>query len=417
MDCNDLECDATSLSADADKVVLFGASVRAAAESARGAGLEVFGIDCFGDEDAVSACDRFMRIDRYAQTVESPAVDPFDTEKRYSGCPLVCVGGLAADSELLNQLRTRHPVLGAEPDDRRSLATVQQLRSLAAAGGLAFPECIHEDGHRTASRSSLGDRWLWKPLNSSGGIAVQPIGSDPDRAKLLPTTGYLQRWVAGRSIGAVFLADDRDVQLLGACRSSFSRRSGRSHFAYAGSAGPLVLSECLRERLITFARCYAKRTGIRGLFNADLIIGTDNIVWLLEVNPRWSASCEVVEMQLQEDVDDPRESSLFYAHYKALTTRRAQPFPAFQQRVGGIAWFWKRIVYSTKSGRWNRGKLASLDRLPAGLTYRVADRPCHGSHIPKGEPIATLLVRIERGADFTLRTKRRLVASIRQAVC
>ena len=43
-------------------LILVGASVRAAAQSAQTAGFSVIGIDLFGDTDTLRACDRYHRL-------------------------------------------------------------------------------------------------------------------------------------------------------------------------------------------------------------------------------------------------------------------------------------------------------------------------------------------------------------------
>ena len=52
------------------RLILHGASVRAAAQSAQAAGFAVFGIDLFGDTDALAACQKFKLL-----STTAPATD------------------------------------------------------------------------------------------------------------------------------------------------------------------------------------------------------------------------------------------------------------------------------------------------------------------------------------------------------
>ena len=78
------------------QIVLLGASIRPAAQSARRAGLSVTGIDLFGDTDTVAACDRYLAIDAERNSDE--------IFRACRGIPVIQVGGLHAHDWLTRRL-------------------------------------------------------------------------------------------------------------------------------------------------------------------------------------------------------------------------------------------------------------------------------------------------------------------------
>ena len=70
-----------------------------------------------------------------------------------------------------------------------------------------------------------------------------------------------------------------------------------SPFAYRGSIGPVTISERLKARLDLMGRVLASEFALVGLFGVDFILRDDE-PWPVEVNPRYTASVEVLELAL-----------------------------------------------------------------------------------------------------------------------
>jgi predicted ATP-grasp superfamily ATP-dependent carboligase len=68
-------------------------------------------------------------------------------------------------------------------------------------------------------------------------------------------------------------------------------------FQYCGSIGPLLLEPCLQESFTRLGTALVSGCGLRGLFGVDTIL-RDGLPWLVEVNPRYTASVEVLELAL-----------------------------------------------------------------------------------------------------------------------
>jgi predicted ATP-grasp superfamily ATP-dependent carboligase len=65
-------------------------------------------------------------------------------------------------------------------------------------------------------------------------------------------------------------------------------------FQYCGSIGPIRLPSEVNETLQRMGDVLRSSCGLRGLFGVDFIL-SDNAPWPVEVNPRYTASIEVLE--------------------------------------------------------------------------------------------------------------------------
>jgi predicted ATP-grasp superfamily ATP-dependent carboligase len=85
------------------------------------------------------------------------------------------------------------------------------------------------------------------------------------------------------------------AELIGVTRQLIGEPWLNSHgFQYAGSIGPHPISDAAHEALVRIGNVLAVEFDLVGLFGVDFMLDGDD-VWTLEVNPRYTASVEVVE--------------------------------------------------------------------------------------------------------------------------
>ena len=130
-----------------------------------------------------------------------------------------------------------------------------------------------------------GGAWLVKPARGGGGQGVRPW-----RGRRPGPTELLQERVEGVSASAAFLADGRRSVVLGWTEQLHAPRS----FRYAGNIMPLDAGAAAREEVAAIADALTGEYGLRGLNGFDFILHRDRPV-VLEVNPRYCASMELVE--------------------------------------------------------------------------------------------------------------------------
>src|SRR5262249_31591342 len=136
-------------------------------------------------------------------------------------------------------------------------------------------------------------RWLLKPLRGAGGVGIHFFtGEESARVR---ARSYLQEYVEGEARAALYVALEKETRLLGVTRQLVGE--GWLHaasFHYCGSIGPLSLDAAERAALQRLGEVLAGRCGLRGLFGVDGV-WREGAFWPVEVNPRYTASVEVLE--------------------------------------------------------------------------------------------------------------------------
>jgi predicted ATP-grasp superfamily ATP-dependent carboligase len=267
-------------------LLLLGASTRAAAFSALRAELRPWCADLFADADLQARCP-VVRVagDRYP--------DGFlDLIGRGGEGPWLYTGALENRPALITALAKRRPLWGNDETALRRCRSPVWLSSVLENAGLSHPAVVL----RAEDVPDTG-RWLVKPLASAGGASIHFHGQAPSR-KRPGKAVYYQEHIEGESCAAVYVAGADGARLLGVTRQLSGLdwlHSGP--FRYAGSVGPLPLDAELRQSLERLGNVLTAGCHLRGLFGVDFML-RDGVPWPVEVNPRYTASVEVLEYAL-----------------------------------------------------------------------------------------------------------------------
>jgi predicted ATP-grasp superfamily ATP-dependent carboligase len=172
---------------------------------------------------------------------------------------------------------------------------------------------------------------------------------------------------------------------------------GARGFRYCGSllasrSEPLFGRQAeLLERAATLAGAVTRAFGLRGVNGIDFI-ARDGVPYPIEVNPRYSASMELVERATR--------ASVFELHVEACAGR----LPAVARppvRIHG-----KAIVYAVAD--------LVVGHPETWTGAPIADIPHPGERIGRGHPICTVFA-AEAGAEPCLRTLRAAAAEVHRA--
>ncbi len=351
-------------------MVLVGASVRAAAESARIAGFSPIAVDHYGDRETRAAAERWYRLDNFLNSEQPRPLDCTVSEP----AAIAIVGGLQRGYRWIGP--TRLPFWGASPEQFLTCDRPEFLSVLAAQAAVRFPET------RCAGAAPRG--WLVKRRGSSGGQGV----SYSDGAGDIPENSILQRPVRGRICGASFLGLGDRAMLLGVCRL-LKKRIGPYPFVFAGALGPIPLNVARVESLRQLGDAFCCASPLVGPFNIDVVL-QDDTVTLLEVNPRWSASMELVERAWGKLLGEP--CSMF--DDSADWIRRVEQDWPSQFGVGPSQHaFVKRVLFARAD---RRVVAADFDRQPSADRWVWKDVPHRPIDVRRHEPLATLIAPLER---------------------
>jgi predicted ATP-grasp superfamily ATP-dependent carboligase len=342
--------------------VIAGVATRAFAASAAAAGYRVTAVDAFGDLD-LRAVAEVVPLRRDAGT-------PFSPRRAAAAARRVPAGLVAYTSNLENDpgavaaLARGRILLGNPPavlaQVRNPILLMRELR----ARGFATPAT------RASAPPPGTSPWLLKPRRSGGGHGVSPWR--PGRR--VGRGAYVQERIDGAAGSVVFAADGRRAVPLGLSRQLVGRRDfGARGFRYCGSllassGTPLFARQDeLLERAAALAAAVTAAFGLRGLNGLDFIARC-GVPLPIEVNPRWSASMELVERATR--------IPMFEIHAAACAGRLPTP-PRPSGRVYGKAIVFARRDVVVPQGRWTRA--------------RIADVPHPGERIRRGHPICTVL--------------------------
>lgn len=188
--------------------------------------------------------------------------------------------------------------------------------------------------------------------------------------------------IPGTPCSAVYVASGGHARLLGVTEQLIGTAwSGAKPFAYAGSIGPCRLSAGERAQWDHMGLALAEEFDLTGLFGVDAIANQAGI-WPIEVNPRYSASIEVLERSLG--------LKSIALHVAAC---RKGVLPANEYLDDAATWAGKAILYAAADFTVTEELAANFAALRGDLSHPgLADIPRVGSNMLGGWPVCTVLV-------------------------
>ncbi|MBA4188830.1 MAG: hypothetical protein C0467_12600 [Planctomycetaceae bacterium] len=337
---------------DRDQVIgVVGASARAAVHSLLRAGYKAWAVDLFCDRDlAMVAPCAVCPLEDYPDALPELA-------KQFPPGPVMYTGGLENHPQVVAELAASCELWGNSPAVLERVRDPYRLFPILAEVGFRVPAIVpHELPCPTTGR------WLRKPIRSGGGLGIRFATSgepaSPDH--------IFQEFIEGVPMSAVYVGTtllDVSEQLVG---ESWLHAPP---FLYCGSIGPVEIPPGVLGSQIRACQGIA----LPGLGNLDFILHNGQAV-PVELNPRYSASIEVLE----------------HAIGCSFVTHQLDPAQRADCCVVGKAIYYApHDINFPASGPWDADLATPFDpwRLPA-----FADIPAAGSVISAGQPVITLLV-------------------------
>ena len=364
-------------------LVIIGASARAAAFSALRAGFAPLGADQFADAD--------LRRRAIVRQVPLEPNELLNVLQNFPPGPWIYTGGLENRPALVGRIAEERPLYGNCGE------TLQRVRDPARwTGSLREAGLCVPPWQPTANGLPRDGSWLRKKRDGSGG---RHVSRWDDRAHHSRDgrRWYFQQLVDGTPASAVYVSAAGRARLLGVTEQltgcSWCHAKG---FAYAGSLGPLRLGETTRADFESIGTRLVECFGLVGLFGVDAIINPQG-VWPVEINPRYTASIEVLEWAL-----GIRAIEMHVAACAAATLPEKVP-------QATECWCGKAIVYARQEAVARESLVESLLAEVDDRSWpRLADIPAAGTMICRGHPVLTVLARRESRAE--------LEAALRQSV-
>jgi predicted ATP-grasp superfamily ATP-dependent carboligase len=369
-------------------VLIAGVAVRALAVSATRAGYRVTAVDAFGDLDL-----------RRAATV-IPLREEFGAE--YS--PLSAArAARAVPAELVAYTSNfeNYPTAVAKLVGHRHLLGNPPPVLTRVRNPIDLMRALHRRGFTTPdtratppiTRHAPGT-WLLKPRRSGGGHGTHIWR----QGEPVPRTHYLQERIGGTPGSIVFVADGRRAVTLGLTRQLVGdARLGAHGFRYCGSllgnpGGLFRRGQGLFETARALATALTAEFGLVGLNGIDFVL-RGGVPYPIEVNPRYSASMELIERA--------HGLSMFETHARACReTLPSEPPPSGEVEGKAIVFARRDVILGDTRCWLDHGSFADVPH-PSELIHR-------------GHPICTVFAKA-RDAESCYRKLMRRAATVYRA--
>jgi len=362
-------------------LVVAGLSARWLAESALQGRWRVIALDLFGDLDTRRVSAHWAAIgDGATMTLDGTLLcEALAAARRDGAIGWIAGSGFEACSDLLAAGATALPLLGMSAD---AVARVRDPHVFFAT--LRQHDLLHPPTCGTAPLEGHG--WLSKRAGGCGGWHIRRANDDCAGAG-----SYFQQELHGDAMSALFLADGQRAVVV-ALNRLIVRPLGERPYVYRGAIGP-IRRPALQAQVQSALDVLVPKLGLRGLASLDFVAIAET-PWLLEVNPRPSAS-----MALHAGV---LPCGLLRAHVAALRG----VLPEAMAHATGV-----RGCETVFARRPCRIGAAQADEWAAAP--HCHDLPAAGSRVAAGAPICTVSAQAAdaRAVECLLAERSQLVES------
>jgi predicted ATP-grasp superfamily ATP-dependent carboligase len=354
------------------RILIIGISTRGMAESAKTAGYDLVTIDYFGDYDQKSWCENLSL--KRDLNLSFGSAQLFEASRDLKFDAVAYTSNLENHAEVIKKFEAagaeeNYSLLGNSADVLSRVRHWPTLFGFLQKQGIPVPKTIY-GGQQPGANDKR--RWLRKPIQSGGG---HDIGFW-ERDRSVGTAFVLQEQLPGISASASFVANGKECVVLGLTEQLIGRPEfGARDFRYCGNILPLtavpgaVLTQ-VRDIATRLTREF-KLVGVNGL---DFML-QEGQVFFLEVNPRYSASMELIERAYG--------LSIFDLHVQSIQHGVLPDFDV-AARWADTGFYGKAILYAEQDG------IAPDTR---GWPARdIRDVPFSGEALSAGDPVCTVLV-------------------------
>ena len=353
------------------RVLIIGVSTRGMAESALAAGYDLVTVDYFGDYDQKSWCENF--------SLKRDLNLPFGSAQLYEASRTLKFEAVAYTANLENHpevvkrfeddgVEKHYRLLGNSAEVLSRVRHWPTLFGCLRRQGFSAPETLHQWQQPAASDTR---RWLRKPIHSGGGhdIEVWADGQAIGR-------GFIrQEYIPGIAASASFVANGETCVVLGLTEQIIGRPEfGAQSFVYCGNIMPLTEEqEAVLAQVQDITALLTREFNLVGVNGLDFILREGQVI-PLEVNPRYSASMELIERAYG--------LSIFDLHVRSIQ-QGALPDFDLAARLADDRFYGKAILYTEQDG------VAPDTR---GWPARdIRDVPFPGEALSSGDPVCTVL--------------------------
>ncbi|HSI43351.1 MAG TPA: ATP-grasp domain-containing protein [Methylotenera sp.] len=254
--------------------------------AAKQAGYSVTVIDAFADQQTIASSNFFISVPFDEHGFEAAAlkqaINRLDTND-YVG--FVYGSGFEAQPELLQTISEQIPLIGNAAEVLSAVKSTGFFEALDSLN-IPYPQTFRNWPDKVFRT------YLKKSFGGCGGTHIS-IASPKDQ---LHDYEYFQQFIKGQSVSLLFLAYENEVDVIG-FNEQWVSVSGDKPFRYGGAVSNVDLPQAIQQQLLKAAHALTTKFNLKGLNSLDAVV-ENNIVYILEINPRLSATFDLYDADL-----------------------------------------------------------------------------------------------------------------------
>lgn len=355
-------------------ILIAAISGRSLAAAARRAGLRPLVADLFNDADTVRLAERATRLSGSIQA----GIDPHrlvetlrSLAEGHEPIALVYGSGFERKPDAIEAVAKEFVVAGNTAQAIRQIKDPANLSRLCLELGISHPEISTEAPSEFAG-------WLTKIGGGAGGSHVKPASGD-----VAGDGRYFQRFVTGRNLSALFVANGTSARIVGFSRQWSSPHPG-APFRYGGAVRLRRYDRARTTQIATWLTALTQRVRLVGLCSADFI-ASDRDLSLIEINPRPGATL---------DIFDSEATPLLLQHLRAVSGATIS-VPAYGGSVASAIAYTRKPIKAFPPIAW-----------PA----MTADHQTSGTALDAGDPVCTVFATAHSASAAERAVKSRVKA-------
>lgn len=345
-------------------ILIAAQSGRFLAQVAARAGYPVRVADQFADTDTLAIAEKYRLMPDFSQLSERQFLNIIINLADHQPAILIISTGLEQFADCLSELPPNICAANNSPQTLNQCLSPQHWFKLLSSLDINYPD---------SQFSAPGniEHYLQKRARHWGGshiqTAVQPA---------LTSDVYYQRKIEGRSASVTFIADGRQARLI-SLNQQFCRAVAQADYRLLAITNALTLDKAQQQKLSDICQKLSKNLALRGFQSLDFIVDETDQIWILELNPRPSASLQCL----------PDDWPLLDWHLQACQGK----LPAIENFPVAPARLWY-CCYAEAA--------LTVPELFSWPDY-AADLPTGGTLIDKNQVICSLLLPYQNSTSLT----------------
>ena len=364
------------------KFLIIGFNSRPTLKSASKLGINtIYDIDFFGDLDLLELSNNIIIIsDLIKEKIPKKSVQDIfynQFEKIIKDNQdisyVILTSGFENRPDIWKKMENIKPIIGNSAETIKKVRDVNNLWEFCKASNFKFPNYV--DLNLSEDITDLDFPLIFKPKSSGGGQNIHLINDSNQFMKILSELSnkneyIVQEFVEGVDISATISCNGEKSSVLGITKQILGEKflGATSEFLYCGNIIPFKVNNKIYKEIKKISNELTKKFNLKGINGIDFIL-KNNELYLIEINPRFPGTIELLEILTHKNI--------FYEHVKSSIFNEVSEIKYDFKQLGV-----KFILYSTKDMKI--GELNSIEG--------IYDIPLSGSIIKNRDPICTMLI-------------------------